>query len=389
MGINGKNRVISLLRQQPRSRVELAKCTKLVKSSLTKIIQQLLHDGLIEELADSKVSSRGRQGGRPETLLRLKSRVHYSLCFYISTEGIISFLIDQTSDIIEQYELCWDRSGSDKALSAAELVNIVSQIAKHLCANNSIELKALKIISIATQGKLAQYTGEVHYSQLLRERNFNLACAIAESTGIETKLYNIAYCSSYRLHQLYPQYPSFISILLGYGMGVGIAIDGRIILGPGGTAPEISHITYSEDGPQCYCGARGCAETYLTYNAIINEVDRLRKAPLYGHQIIDKLEEINNLLCRQDDVCKKVIRQAGKVLGYVLAQLITLFDIRIIIINGELSIFYETLKEEIESYLLQHSDYHFGEAKITILREQDNHIAFVGLIELTSESYMV
>ena len=389
MGLNGKNRVISLLRQQPRSRVELAKCTKLVKSSLTKIIQQLLHDGLIEELTDSKVSGRGRQGGRPETLLRLRPRVHYSLCFYISTEGIISFLIDQTSDIIEQHELCWDRSGPDKALNATELVSIISKITRYLCLNNNIELEALKLISIATQGKLAQYTGEVHYSQLLRERNFNLADAITGSIGIETKLYNIAYCSSYRLHQLYPQYPSFISILLGYGVGVGIAIDGHIVLGPGGTAPEISHITYSEDGPQCYCGARGCAETYLTYNAVISEVDRLREVPLSSRQVINQLEEINSLLCQHDAGCKKVIRQAGRVLGYILAQLITLFDIRVIILNGELSIFYEMLREEIESYLFQHSDYHFGETKITILREQDNNIAFIGLIELTNEGYTV
>ena len=76
--------------------------------------------------------------------------------------------------------------------------------------------------------------------------DFKLAKAITEATGIEAQIYNIAYCSSFRLKQLYSERESFIAVLLGYGMGVGIVIDGRIVLGPDGTAPEISHVTYSE-----------------------------------------------------------------------------------------------------------------------------------------------
>lgn len=389
MDINGKNKVISLLRQQPRSRVELAKCTGLVKSSLTKITQQLLQDGLIEELTGDKSGEPERHGGRPETRLQLRPGVHHSLCFYISIEGIICFLIDQTSAVIERYQIAWDRSGTGDALTTAELVAQIVQITEHLCAKNAVEPYSLKLISVATQGKLAQATGEVHYSQLLTERHVHLTQAITAATGIAAKLYNIAYCSSFRLHQLYPQHPSFIAILLGYGMGVGIAIDNRIVLGPDGTAPEISHITYAEDGPQCYCGAKGCAETYLTYNAILTEVSRLRTIPWGSDQVLAQLDEVNELLNQRDPVCERVIRQAGRVLGHVLAQLVTLLDIRIIILNGEVSLFFSVLKEEIEAYLLQHGDYRFGDGGITILRELDNQLAFAGLIELTNEGYAV
>lgn len=388
MDINGKNKVISLLRQQPRSRVELAKSTGLVKSSLTKITQQLLQDGLIEELVEAR-GGPVRHGGRPETRLKLRAGVNHSLCFYISIEGIICFLIDQTSAVIAREEIAWDRPGPEPVLGVAELVGLIVQLANTLCAQQGVALSSLKLITVATQGKLAQTTGEVHYSQLLRERHVNLTRAITEATGIEARLYNIAYCSSYRLHQLYPAHPSFIAILLGYGTGVGIAIDNRIMLGPDGTAPEISHITYSVDGPQCYCGARGCAETYLTYNAILGEISRLRTRALVSDHLIAQLDEVNELLQQRDPVCERVIRQAGRVLGHVLAQLVTLLDVRTVILNGEVSLFFSVLKEEIEAYLLQHGDYRFGDSKLTILRELDNQVAFAGLIELTNEGYTV
>lgn len=389
MDINGKNKVISLLRQQPRSRVELAKCTGLVKSSLTKITQQLLQDGLILEVADSRQAVSHRQGGRPETLLQLRPGVHHSLCFYISIEGVICFLIDQTSAVIERHELRWDRSGTERALPGTGLVQVIAGLARQLCQNNGVCAADLQLISIATQGKLAQHTGEVHYSQLLQERHFNLAAALTAEMGVPAKLYNIAYCSAYRLKQLHAQHPSFIAVLLGYGMGVGIAIDQQIVLGPDGTAPEISHITYSAQGPQCYCGAKGCAETYVTYQAILGEIARRKGAPLAPAAVMAQLQAVNTLLGQQDAVCEQVIRQAGQVLGHVLAQLITLFDIRTIILNGEVSIFYQVLKQEIEGYLLQHGDYRFGEGKIHILREPDNDVAFAGLIELTNDAYAV
>jgi len=389
MAINGKNRVVSLLRQRPRSRVELAKKTGLVKSSLTKITQQLLQEGVIEEVHGVMSPIRGRQGGRPETLLQLTSGVNHSVCFYISRENIICNLVDQTNAIVGSYRQEWDLSRPENALSAVTLVSLIQDITAQLCADNRLKVPDLKVITVATQGKLAQATGEVHYSQLLREKHFKLAAAITAATGIEARIFNIAYCSSFRLKQLYPQHDSFIAVLLGYGLGVGIAIDNQIILGPDGTAPEISHVTYSEQGPLCYCGARGCAETYLTYQAIIGEIAKLRRQAITGDSILQQLEQINLALNRQDPGCEQVIREAGRVLGYVLTQLITIFDIKTIILNGEVSLFYPLLQEEIEAYLAKNSDYRYGEGVIQILREPDDAVAFQGLIELTNKSYQI
>ncbi len=389
MDINGKNRVVSLLRQHPHSRVELAKQTGLVKSSLTKITQQLLNDGIIEEVDVTQSSSQPRSGGRPQTLLQLTPRVNHSLCFYVSTENICGNLIDQTNTIIDAYQQTWDLTQPENALSVERFVDLIKNIAIQLCDRNTLALTDIKIITVATQGKLAQASGNVFYSQLFKEKHFNLTAAITAATGVESKIFNIAYCSSHRIQQLYPQHDSFIAVLLGYGVGVGIVIDKQIILGPEGTAPEISHVTYSEHGPLCYCGARGCAETYLTYHAILGKIARSEPRVLPDDSIMKQLEQINLELSRHNTLCEQVIREAGRVLGHVLSQLITIFNIKTIILNGEVSVFYPLLKEEIDAYLSGHSDYRYGAGSTHILREPDDNVAFLGLIELTNESYLV
>jgi fructokinase len=58
-------------------------------------------------------------------------------------------------------------------------------------------------------------------------------------------------------------------VILGTGVGGGIAIDGRVVTGPNAIAGEWGHnpLPWPADderpGPMCYCGKRGCIETFL------------------------------------------------------------------------------------------------------------------------------
>lgn len=55
---------------------------------------------------------------------------------------------------------------------------------------------------------------------------------------------------------------------LGTGVGTGLVIDGRIYMGRRGPGGEGGHTTIDFHGPQCGCGKRGCAETYISGPAI-------------------------------------------------------------------------------------------------------------------------
>jgi len=69
-------------------------------------------------------------------------------------------------------------------------------------------------------------------------------------------------------------------VILGTGVGGGIVVDGRIVTGANAIAGEWGHnplpLPGAEDLPlrECYCGRRGCVETYLSGPALAGEEAR-------------------------------------------------------------------------------------------------------------------
>ena len=51
---------------------------------------------------------------------------------------------------------------------------------------------------------------------------------------------------------------------MGTGCGGGIVYKGEVITGPQAIAGEWGHMSINPDGPLCYCGQRGCVETFIS-----------------------------------------------------------------------------------------------------------------------------
>src|SRR3546814_3339318 len=50
-------------------------------------------------------------------------------------------------------------------------------------------------------------------------------------------------------------------ILMDWGIGSGIIMDGQLRNGAAGFSGEMGHMPFVEDGILCYCGKKGCLET--------------------------------------------------------------------------------------------------------------------------------
>jgi len=53
-------------------------------------------------------------------------------------------------------------------------------------------------------------------------------------------------------------------VIMGTGCGGGMVYRGEVITGPQAIAGEWGHMSIAPDGPLCYCGQRGCVETYIS-----------------------------------------------------------------------------------------------------------------------------
>jgi fructokinase len=67
------------------------------------------------------------------------------------------------------------------------------------------------------------------------------------------------------------------AVILGTGCGGGIAIDGHVHAGPNGVSGEWGHnplpwaLPEELPGPQCYCGKRGCLETWISGTGVAQD----------------------------------------------------------------------------------------------------------------------
>ncbi|MBV1705462.1 MAG: ROK family protein, partial [Hyphomicrobiales bacterium] len=59
-----------------------------------------------------------------------------------------------------------------------------------------------------------------------------------------------------------------IFLKLGAGCGGAAVVNGRVLRGAAGTAGEFGHLRIAAGGPRCYCGQRGCLETFVNVAAL-------------------------------------------------------------------------------------------------------------------------
>lgn len=98
-----------------------------------------------------------------------------------------------------------------------------------------------------------------------------------------------------------------IYLSIGTHLGGAIIINDQIYLGKEGHSGTVEHMTIDPDGPPCYCGKKGCMETYSSVNALLEEDESLdyffqqvrAEIPSYierWHSFLDDLAfSINNI----------------------------------------------------------------------------------------------
>nr|UOZ96744.1 Fructokinase [Cupriavidus sp.] len=59
-------------------------------------------------------------------------------------------------------------------------------------------------------------------------------------------------------------FPMVFGVIMGTGCGAGVVINGRIHAGRNRLAGEWGHVSIDPLGPLCWCGQRGCLETFLS-----------------------------------------------------------------------------------------------------------------------------
>ena len=121
-------------------------------------------------------------------------------------------------------------------------------------------------------------------------------------------------------------------VIMGTGCGGGIVYKGEVITGPQAVAGEWGHMSINPDGPLCYCGQRGCVETFISGGGL-----EARYAEQFG--IKKSVREIEKDFYTGEPKAVEFMKIFFRNFGRAIANLIDVLDPDIVVLGGSVSKF--------------------------------------------------
>ena len=140
-------------------------------------------------------------------------------------------------------------------------------------------------------------------------------------------------------------------VIMGTGCGGGLVIDGALRSGPQAIAGEWGHMVLDPAGGACYCGARGCVETFISGSGIERRfawraaaaglktphAHAMTAFPTNGFQDQWSVTRIHQRSQAGDPLCIEAMDDFFAHFGQAVANLIAVLDPDIIVLGGGLS----------------------------------------------------
>lgn len=214
----------------------------------------------------------------------------------------------------------------------AEIVDLIHTVEAQFGINN----KPLITIGVGIPGAISPATGLV--------KNANSTCLIghpldrdlATALGRQIRVANDANCFaiSEATDGAGAGARVVFGVILGTGVGGGLVIDGKPLIGTNAIAGEWGHAPLpwpnadERPGPACYCGRQGCIETFLSGP---------RLAADYGDPRIADVRALAAAAADGDPAAEATLLRFEDRLARGLAMVINIVDPDVIVLGGGLS----------------------------------------------------
>ena len=157
--------------------------------------------------------------------------------------------------------------------------SVAEHISEFLCENQYNDSRILGV-SFATQGIISPDNTTVIYGKIMNNTGMNLdnfSRHLPYPCHLEHDSKSAAFLELWN----HPELDSAVVYLLNRNMGGAIITNHQIHQGSFMHSGTIEHICVNPEGPLCYCGNRGCLETYCSANAL-EQVSNLSIKDFFG-----------------------------------------------------------------------------------------------------------
>lgn len=237
------------------------------------------------------------------------------------TEGV---LMNRTGEIIERVRKPTPASEGYQAI-LNNLVQIIAELEENVGQSCRI--------GIGTPGSISTTTGLLRNSNTTCLNHQPLKQDLEKLLAREIRIANDANCFalSEAIDGAGKNAGSVFGIILGTGVGGGIVIDKKLHQGAQGIAGEWGHNVLDTKGPDCYCGRKGCIETYLSGPGLQSAFHQAGGLTSMDAPAIVTAAESG------DDMAGEIFDRYIDRFGQALAMMINILDPHTIVLGGGMS----------------------------------------------------
>jgi len=316
-----------------------------------KILGEMIEDGYVMETGYAAST-----GGRKPIMYSLKADVMFIVSVAMDqfvTRIVIVNMQGKYVTEIEKFELHLSRTPRELSLLAEKISSVI--------VKSGIDKDRIIGIGVGMPGFVDTQKG-INYS-FFETNGTNITGYISEKTGLPVFIDNDS--SLVALAELKfgaaRSRKNVMVVNIGWGIGLGMIVNGELFRGHNGFAGEFSHIPLFMNGKICSCGKNGCLETETSMLMVLEKAQeglKSGRASLLKQVSLDAVEEAHeNLMAtvnKGDRFAVELLSEAGYNIGRGVAILIHLFNPEMIVLSGRGSLAGKIWQAPIQQAINEH-----------------------------------
>ena len=302
---------------------------------VTRIVNELIHDGYLTDMGKQESAT-----GRRPSLYGLNPGAGYFVGIDVCPNYFSLAVTDFPGRVIHfTDEIPYTLSGTEESV-----LGLCNTMLEHL-ADVGIEQSRIRAFGVNLTGRVNHATGYSYSYFISEEKPIRdvLENCLGKPVSVENDSRAMAY-GEY-MSGMSQEEGTYLFLNVGWGLGMGMILDGRLFSGKSGFSGEIGHFPLLDNNQFCRCGKIGCLETGASGSALHRlMLEKLREGRTSllsdeykaGNELT--LEDILDAIQKEDVAAIECIEEIGGTLGRAVAGLINLFNPNMVIIGGRLSV---------------------------------------------------
>ena len=327
------------------SRAEIARKTNLTPPTISDVVGVLIEDGLVAEIGPAPSTS-----GRRAILLDIVENSRQIIGIDLSRKDFRGALTNMRGNI--DYRIDLDIGGRDGEDALTLAYDLIDELVKSATS-------PILGIGIGAPGLIDSSDGILQQAVNLNWRHIPLRNLFQDRYNLPIYAANdcqVAALAEYTFGGENLSDLPLVVINMGWGVGAGIILDGKLLHGSPVGAGEIGHVKIIDEGIKCACGNYGCLETIASNQAIMHRMQAIilnssrsplkkftsNPANINSDSVIEALENGNGEV-------QQIVYDAGEALGIAAASLVGVLGPCRILIHSRIAslnpLLVETIRE--------------------------------------------